>query len=147
MEKPEKTHENTHKHTHTKAQKQNTHQNKIHNEKKQKHNTPKNTHKNKTHTKTHKLSFTLSFTPARPPETRLHVTARMLEDTVCLQAHQSCNLVAGEHSRLVVFDGALASFVFVLETIRTSTMRVIHIIVKTEETQKLRIVFVLFCAT
>ena len=36
---------------------------------------------------------------------------------------------------------------FVLETIRTSAMRVIHIIVKTEETQKLSIVFVLYCAT
>ena len=32
---------------------------------------------------------------------------------------------------------------FVLETIRTSAMRVIHVIVKTEETQKLRIKFVL----
>ena len=32
---------------------------------------------------------------------------------------------------------------FVLETIRTGTMRVIHITVKTEETQRLRIKFVL----
>ena len=40
-----------------------------------------------------------------------------------------------------------ACLLFVLETIRTSAMRVIHIIVKTEETQKLRIVFVLCCAT
>ena len=32
-------------------------------------------------------------------------------------------------------------FLFVLETIRTSAMRVIHITVKTEETQRLRIVF------
>ena len=38
----------------------------------------------------------------------------------------------------------LIMFVFVLETIRTSTMRVIHIIVKTEQTQKLRIIFVLY---
>ena len=36
---------------------------------------------------------------------------------------------------------------FVLETIRTSTMRVIHITVKTEETQRLRIKFVLYCPT
>ena len=36
---------------------------------------------------------------------------------------------------------------FVLETIRTSAMRVIHVIVKTEETQKLRIKFVLYCTT
>ena len=36
---------------------------------------------------------------------------------------------------------------FVLETIRTSAMREIHIIVKTEETQRLRIVFVLYCST
>ena len=35
-------------------------------------------------------------------------------------------------------------FVFVLETIRT---RVIHITVKTEETQRLRIKFVLYCPT
>ena len=36
---------------------------------------------------------------------------------------------------------------FVSETIFTSAMRVIHIIVKTEETQRLRIVFVLYCST
>ena len=35
------------------------------------------------------------------------------------------------------------SCLFVLETIRTGTMRVIHITVKTEETQRLRIKFVL----
>ena len=34
---------------------------------------------------------------------------------------------------------------FVLETIRTGAMRVIHIPVKTEETQRLRIKFVLYC--
>ena len=34
---------------------------------------------------------------------------------------------------------------FVLETIRTGVMRVIHIPVKTEETQRLRIKFVLYC--
>ena len=34
---------------------------------------------------------------------------------------------------------------FVLETICTGTMRVIHIPVKTEETQRLRIKFVLYC--
>ena len=34
-------------------------------------------------------------------------------------------------------------FLFVLETVRTSAMRVIHISVKTEETQILRIKFVL----
>ena len=34
---------------------------------------------------------------------------------------------------------------FVLETIRTGAMRVIHIPVKTEETQRLRIKFVLHC--
>ena len=34
---------------------------------------------------------------------------------------------------------------FVLETIRTGAMRVIHIPVKTEETQRLRIEFVLYC--
>ena len=33
----------------------------------------------------------------------------------------------------------------VLETIRTGAMRVIHIIVKTEETQRLRVKFVLYC--
>ena len=36
---------------------------------------------------------------------------------------------------------------FVLETIRTGAMRVIHVIVKTEETQKLRMKFVLYCTT
>ena len=36
---------------------------------------------------------------------------------------------------------------FVLETIRTGTTRVIHITVKTEETQRLRIKFVLYCPT
>ena len=36
---------------------------------------------------------------------------------------------------------------FVLGTIRTGTMRVIHITVKTEETQRLRIKFVLYCPT
>ena len=35
----------------------------------------------------------------------------------------------------------------VLETIRTGAMRVIHVIVKTEETQKLRMKFVLYCTT
>ena len=40
-----------------------------------------------------------------------------------------------------------ALFVFVWETIRTSAMRVIHITVKTKETQKLRIMFVLCCST
>ena len=35
----------------------------------------------------------------------------------------------------------------VLEMVRTSEIRVTHIIVKTEETQTLRIVFVLVCAT
>ena len=35
----------------------------------------------------------------------------------------------------------------VLETIRTGAMRVIHVIVKTEETQKLRMMFVLYCTT
>ena len=34
---------------------------------------------------------------------------------------------------------------FVLQTIRTGAMRVIHIPVKTEETQRLRIKFVLYC--
>ena len=34
---------------------------------------------------------------------------------------------------------------FVLETIRTGAMRVVHIPVKTEETQRLRIKFVLYC--
>ena len=34
---------------------------------------------------------------------------------------------------------------FVLETIRTGAMRVIHIPVKTEETHRLRIKFVLYC--
>ena len=41
----------------------------------------------------------------------------------------------------------LAIFCFVLETTRTSAMRVIHVIVKTEETQRLRIEFVLQCTT
>ena len=42
--------------------------------------------------------------------------------------------------------GVDAVFVcFVLETIRTGAMRVIHIPVKTEETQRLRIKFVLYC--
>ena len=36
---------------------------------------------------------------------------------------------------------------FVLEMIRTGAMRVIHVIVKTEETQKLRMKFVLYCTT
>ena len=43
-------------------------------------------------------------------------------------------------------DHCGAFVVFVLETIRTSAMRVIHITVKTEETQKLRIMFVLYCS-
>ena len=38
-------------------------------------------------------------------------------------------------------------FFFVLETIRTGTMRVIHITVKTEGTQRLRIKFALYCPT
>ena len=37
------------------------------------------------------------------------------------------------------------SVLFVLETIRTGAMRVIHIPVKDEETQRLRIKFVLYC--
>ena len=37
------------------------------------------------------------------------------------------------------------SSILVLETIRTGAMRVIHIPVKTEETQRLRIKFVLYC--
>ena len=41
----------------------------------------------------------------------------------------------------VVWCGCLWCF-FVLETIRTGAMRVIHVIVKTEETQKLRMKFV-----
>ena len=41
--------------------------------------------------------------------------------------------------------GSLGFFVFVLETIRTGAMRVVHIPVKTEETQRLRIKFVLYC--
>ena len=36
-------------------------------------------------------------------------------------------------------------FVVVLETMRTGAMRVVHIPVKTEETQRLRIKFVLNC--
>ena len=36
---------------------------------------------------------------------------------------------------------------FVLDKIRTSAMRVIHITVKTEETQRLRVKFVLYCLT
>ena len=39
----------------------------------------------------------------------------------------------------------VSSSLFALETIRTSAMRVIHITVKTEETQRLRIKFVLYC--
>ena len=38
-----------------------------------------------------------------------------------------------------------SSICFDLETIRTGTMRVVHIPVKTEETQRLRIKFVLYC--
>ena len=38
-------------------------------------------------------------------------------------------------------EDSLEVFVFVLETIRTGAMRVIHIPVKTEETQRLRIKF------
>ena len=42
----------------------------------------------------------------------------------------------------------LTGFVFLfLETIRTGTMRVIHITVKTQETQRLRIKFALYCPT
>ena len=41
----------------------------------------------------------------------------------------------------------MLQFVFVLETIRTGAMRVIHVIVKTEETQKLRMKFVRYCTT
>ena len=37
-------------------------------------------------------------------------------------------------------------FCFVLKTIRTGAMRVIHISVKTEETQKLGIMFVVCCS-
>ena len=42
-------------------------------------------------------------------------------------------------------DGSGGGFFFVLETIRTGAMRVIRIPVKTEETQRLRIKFVLYC--
>ena len=42
---------------------------------------------------------------------------------------------------------AMSLLLFVFGTIRTNAMRVIHIIVKTEEKQRLRIVFVLFCST
>ena len=46
-----------------------------------------------------------------------------------------------------VGDASWYCFVLLLETIRTSAMRVIHITVKTEVTQKLRIMFVLCCST
>ena len=45
------------------------------------------------------------------------------------------------------FDVSPLMFVFDLETIRTVAMCVIHVIVKTEETQKLRMKFVLYCTT
>ena len=45
------------------------------------------------------------------------------------------------------FGSSQILFVFVLETIRTNAMRVIHVIVKTEETQKLHIKFVLLYFT
>ena len=51
------------------------------------------------------------------------------------------------HGKSSVHGTSLVCVLFVLETIRTSAMRVIHIIVKTEETQRLRIVFVLHCST
>ena len=44
-----------------------------------------------------------------------------------------------------VFARLAADGCFVLETIRTGAMRIIHIPVKTEETQRLRIKFVLCC--
>ena len=40
--------------------------------------------------------------------------------------------------------GCACTFVLFFETIRTSAMRVIHITVKTDETQRLRIKFVLY---
>ena len=46
-----------------------------------------------------------------------------------------------------IFFLFLMFLLFVLETIRTGAMRVIHVIVKTEETQKLRMKFVLYCST
>ena len=42
-------------------------------------------------------------------------------------------------------EDSVEVFVFVLETIRTGAMRIIHIPVKTEETQRLRIKFLLYC--
>ena len=44
-------------------------------------------------------------------------------------------------------EATIVVFLFVLETIRTSAVRVIHITVKTEETQRLCIKFVLYCST
>ena len=55
----------------------------------------------------------------------------MISDSVELSETEVCFL----HVQLL----------FVLETIRTGAMRAIHIPVKTEETQRLRIKFVLYC--
>ena len=46
-----------------------------------------------------------------------------------------------------IFEIFSSKVCFVLETIRTSAMCVMHVIVKTEQTQKLRIKFVLYCIT
>ena len=56
-----------------------------------------------------------------------------------------CDTIQADYGWL--FQTCLIVCLFVLETIRTSTMRVIHITVKTEETQRLRIKFVLYCPT
>ena len=56
------------------------------------------------------------------------------------------SVISGHTTRVVStpFAPLSAQIVFVLETFRTGTMRVIHITVKTDETQILRIMFVLF---
>ena len=58
----------------------------------------------------------------------------------------ACILEASESTRLRMGESLPNHhFLFVLETIRTGAMRVIHIPVKTEETQRLRIKIVLYC--
>ena len=66
-------------------------------------------------------------------------------------AHVACFTVTflashtSSASSLDVGIDSMLMFVLFLETIRTGGMRVIHIPVKTEETQRLRIKFVLYC--
>ena len=82
---------------------------------------------------------------------RLRIVAEWVVDVILLQVGLKCFSM---RMTFDPFDKLLNSEMFCsyhnfffLETIRTSAMRVIHVIVKTEETQKLRMKFVLYRTT